>query len=521
MTRSQFNTWPIGPSSVQENPRLMLGLLAAAAALLHILITLVTPYDIFRDELYYIACSRHPALGYVDHPPLSIWILGFSRFHFGETLFAIRLLPALASGAVVWMSGLLAVRMGGGRTAVLFTALAVTLAPIFLAMHSIYSMNVFDHLFWVLGAYLIVRLLQKAEPRLWIFLGVVIGLGSLNKIGMLWFAAGTVAAVLLTPLRAELRSRWPWIGAALAVTLFLPFIWWNITHDFAHLEFIRNASAYKYAGLTPLDFLFGQLLLHNPLFLPVWLGGLYWLFFHAEGKKYRALGIVFLLTMVILLVNGSSKAEYLAAAFPMVYAAAGVWIEGSTRERLRWVRPAAFTVLLCAGLLLLPMAAPVLPAETFIRYSSMLGVTHQNSEGKEMAELPQFFADMHGWEDLARTVSSVYLLLPEHERARTVIFGHNYGQAGAIDYYADRFPLPPAVSVHNNYWLWGFPDTVETVIVIGGDGKNHRTSFDEVRRVTVFRSPYRMPYENDLSIWICRGLTRSLHDIWNSEKHYM
>ena len=148
-------------------------------------------------------------------------------------------------------------------------------------------------------------------------------------------------------------------------------------------------------------------------------------------------------------------------------------------------------------------------------------MSHPNSESRELAELPQFFADMHGWEDLARTVSEVYLSLPEAERLDAVVFASNYGQAAAIEYYAGRHPAPRVICVHNNYWLWGYPERIGTVIVIGGDADSHRRSCADARKAAVFHSPHAMPYENNREIWICRGLHRAIEEIWQEEKAYI
>ena len=510
-----------------------------AAVLLHAAIAAFTPYGIFRDELYYIACSKRLALGYVDHPPLSIAVLAGLRALIGESLFAIRLLPALLSGVTVGLTAVLALRMGGTRFSAVLAALAAMFAPIALAMSSVYSMNAIDHLFWTLGAYALLRLLQGARAgesednawidaegtRWWLLLGLLIGAGAMNKIGMLWFAAGLVVATLLPPLRRWLRTPWPWLAALLAALLFLPYVLWNAAHDWAHLEFIRNASTMKYGGITPLSFFSDLLLEMHPLYLPVWLCGWWYLLFHREGRRWRPLAAIPLVTLAILLVNGHSKAEYFAPTFPLLFAAGAAWIgqalrNGTVRHAAAW-RAVSGIAVVAAGLLLLPLATPVLPVPLFQRYTAFIGVSHPNSESRELAELPQFFADMHGWEELARTVSEVYLSLPEQERRDAVVFARNYGQAGAIEYFRKRYPSPRVICVHNNYWLWGYPEHMGTVIVIGGDERTHRASCRVARKAAVFRSPHVMPYENNTPIWICRGLHRAIREIWKEEKAYI
>jgi 4-amino-4-deoxy-L-arabinose transferase-like glycosyltransferase len=183
---------------------------------IHFLSNAFIAYGIFRDEFYYIACSKHLALGYVDQPPLSIYLLYISRMLFGDSLFALRLFPSLTGGLIVFITGLVVRKLGGGRTALLIALISITVAPFMLAGCTIYSMNCFDGLFWVLAVYLLIRIIDDSKPRLWILLGVVTGLGLLNKISMAWFAIGLAIALLLTPQRKHLATKWPYLAGIIA-----------------------------------------------------------------------------------------------------------------------------------------------------------------------------------------------------------------------------------------------------------------------------------------------------------------
>jgi hypothetical protein len=342
----------------------------------------------------------------------------------------------------------------------------------------------------------------------------------LNKISVLWLGAGLAIGLLVTSQRKWLKTRWPYSAALIAGILFLPFIIWNLTHEWAHLEFIRNASAFKYSGLNVMDFLMGQALLPNPVTLPVWIGGLLFLFFSKRARPCRLLGFLFLVPMIILGINQHSKAEYLAAAYAIPFAAGGVLFEGLfRRKRLGWMKP-VLLVFMAGGLVMAPYVLPILSQETTIAYMNTIGIEPPNAEGKEEGALPQHYADMHGWENMARVLSEVYLTLPPDERARTVIFGQNYGEAGTVDYYRKRFDLPRAVSSHNSYWMWGFPDDAETVIIIGGDPEDNQSYFEEVRQAAVIRHPYAMPYENDLPVYIARNPKVPLTEVWDRLKNY-
>ena len=322
---------------MKTEPRPLPALIIALALLnlaIHVITTGFFSYGIFRDELYYLACANRLDLGYVDHPPLSIYILSVWKWLFGDTLFAIRLVPAIVSSLALFMMGVFTSRLGGGRAAIIISMLAYMLTPIFLGMNTIFSMNTFDFLFWIISAYLLLRIVQKEKKKLWIWLGVVIGLGLLNKTSMLWLSSGVFLALIFTPLRKDLKTKYPYIAALIALVIFSPFIIWNITHDFAHLEFMRNAASMKYGGLTPMSFLMDQFLILNPLAIFIWLPGIYFFFFNEEGKKIKAVIFIWLATFLILLINGHSKGEYIAAAYQILFAGGAVMIEKwSVREK--------------------------------------------------------------------------------------------------------------------------------------------------------------------------------------------
>jgi hypothetical protein len=500
---------------------LILGLALLTLAF-HLVVNAFGGYGIFRDEYYYIACSKRLAAGYVDQPPLAMFLLAASRAVFGVSQLGLRVLPALAHALTVVMAGLITRKLGGRRTAVGLAGLAIVLAPIIIGHANIFQMHAFAELFWALAAYLLVLLVDRSRPALWILLGIVMGLGLLNKIDFLWFGVGLAAGLLLTDMRKHLKTPWPYAAAGIAFLVFSPFILWNVTHDFAHIEFIRNATAGKYSGLTRLDFLAGQALLLNPVNMALWLPGLFFLLFNRDARRYRILGIIYVTAFAILLVNGHSKAEYLGPAYTMLFAAGGVAIERwAERAWRRWAVTSFAVLSVLTSLMILPFAVPVLPVETFIKYSAAVGVKPSTPEGHRLSELPQFYADMFGWEGLARDVSAVYLALPEAERASTVVLAHNYGEAGALEYYAGRYPLPSVISTHNSYWFWGYPkEGFRTVIVLRGSEEDHRKSCDEVTLAATHTCRYCMPYENNLPIYVCRGLRVSPAEIWKNEKSF-
>jgi 4-amino-4-deoxy-L-arabinose transferase-like glycosyltransferase len=478
-------------------------------------------YGYFRDELYYLACSRHLAWGYVDQPPLIAWIVWLVRSLLGDSLPSIRFLPAVAGAAEVALTALIARELGGKRFAQCLAALAALVAPGILATDNLLSMNAFEPLFWMGCAWLLLRIVKTGNQRLWIWFGILAGFGLENKYSMLIFGAGIVFGLLLTPERRALRSPWLWIGGALAFLIFLPNLLWNIQHHFPFLELQANIRrSGRDVPLGPLAFLGQEILAMLPLTLPIWLAGLWFFFLAKTGKPFRALGWAWVFTAAVIVIL-SPRIYYLFPAFPVLFAAGGVmweaWLEAPRRHWLKLAYPA---LLLAFGAALAPIAIPVLPPETYIRYTEALHLQQPRVETHKLGPLPQIFADQFGWEEMVATVARVYNGLPPEVRARTAIFGRNYGQAGAIDLFGPRYGLPHAISGHQSYFLWGPGGyTGESVIVMAGRQQDLESRFAEVRKVASVYHPYSMPYEH-LDVFYCRGLKRPLSEIWLELKNW-
>lgn len=350
----------------------LVSFLALAKLAVHLATTGMFGYSYFVDELYYLACSEHLAWGFVDMPPLFPAITALIRAVLGDSLFALRVLPAVAGAALVLMTGLLARDLGGGRFAQGISGLAVITAPIWLALHSIHTMNALDQLLWTGGAWIVVRIVRDGWDKGWLAFGVLAGIGLLNKHSMAFFGVAVAVALLLTPERRALRSRWIWIGGAIAFLIFLPNLIWMIRHDFPHFEMLANIKANgRDVQLNPLAFLAQQILFLNPLSLPLWAGGLAWFLFDREGRRYRVLGLMWLAVMAeMFLLDG--RPYYPAPAYPMLLAGGGVALERWVRAR--FARPAYAALLAVSGAALAPLFTPLLPPETLIRYSEATGM---------------------------------------------------------------------------------------------------------------------------------------------------
>jgi hypothetical protein len=510
------------PRSIFLNHNAVLVYLALAKLFIHLATNLTGGYGYFRDELYYIACSDHMAWGYVDQPPFSIAALWMSRLLFGDSLFALRLFPAIAGATVVILAGLMSRELGGKRFAQVLASCSVIVAPLTLGTNSIFSMNSFDVFFWTLAFYLIILIIKKDEQKHWLLLGLILGLGLLNKISVLWLGTGLAAGLLLTPSRKLFLTRRVWIAAAIALLLFLPHVLWQVVYGFPTLEFIKNATAHKYVAVSPLDMFLQQALNMNPLTLPLWISGLFYFLVSKSARQFRILPFIYFTVFLILVINKNSKAEYLGPMFPMLFAAGAFTIEKFIlRFNGRWIKPAILIPVIFSGIVFTPFALAVLPVETFITYTHLLGMTPSTSEKKELNKLPQFYADMFGWENIAAVVADAYNTLTPDEKTKCAILCNNYGEAGAIDFFGRKYGLPKASSGHNNYWLWGCRNAAgEVVIRLGGSREPLLKSYREVKQTGVCKDAYCMPYENNMPVYVCKDRRTPLKDDWTMFRHY-
>jgi hypothetical protein len=364
------------------------------------------------------------------------------------------------------------------------------------------------------------RLLVAPAPSIWIALGVVVGLGALNKYSMFLFAAVFSAGIVLTSARRQLLTPWPWLAAFLAAAIFSPHVVWELNHGSPSLEFMRRATGLKMTSISPIDFVKEQIVVTNPAIAICWMAGLVGLLFSRRLASWRAHGIAFLVSAAVLIASGKSRASYLAPSYTLLFPAGGVFLEQWTAAH-RWIRPVALGVWIVAGLATLPLALPVLPVDRLIGYQQSIGFAPRAEEHARLGPLPQFMADRFGWREMAAAIEQAYLRLPEDERAHTWVFARNYGEAAAIEYFSPML-RGKVLSGHNNYHLW-FPSGWDgsEVLVIGDTKTDVEKAFDDV--VEVGRgpdNPLSMPYERRLPIYLGRHPHQTLEQLRVAIKHY-
>jgi 4-amino-4-deoxy-L-arabinose transferase-like glycosyltransferase len=479
-------------------------------------------YGYHRDELYYLDCAEHLDWGYVDHPPFCVLVLAVTRALLGDSIAAIRVVPAVAGALVVLLVGLMARRLGGGSFAQALAMTAVLVAPFHLALNQYFSMNAIDLLVWALGARIFLEILLGGSERLWWWLGVVLGIGLQNKISVLWLGGGLLAGLLLTPQRVLLRTRGPWIAAAIAFLLFAPHVFWQVAHGWPIREFIRNVTEDKLVALGPIRFLRAQIDGMLWVAAPVWMAGIAYTLFLAKGKSIRAVAWAWLAVFALLAMSRSSRPVYLAPAYALIIPAGGVAIEVLMSRFGAWPRVAILGLLAVYGFRGSAFVLPRLPVETLASYSMGIAGAQRAEERTGTAALPEFLAHMSGWPEIVETVVGVYGQLPAEDRERVAILAPNYGVAGAIDRLGRPRGLPRALSGHNSYWLWGPQgERGDVLIVIGGGEARLNEWFAEVTHAADTHCDYCMSYENRRPVWVVRKPRQTLEALWPRLKFYL
>jgi len=496
----------VGVGKPQNSELAILGGLSFAMFAAHMLVS--GRYGYFVDELYYLACSHHLAWGYVDQPPLIAVITWMERVTLGDSLPALHFLPAAAAGLRVLLTGWIARELGAKRFGMVLACVCVMVAPIYLGLDSLLTMNVFESLFWMGAALIALKIFNGASQKLWLLFGAVCGVGLLNKHSMMFFGFGLFLGLALTKQRRQFASPWIWLGGLIALLIFLPNLLWEVHRGFPTIELLRNVQqSGRNTEVGPVRFMVMQaLMIFHPLTAPVWIAGLVELLRDREGKGWRVLGIAWLVIMTCMLTM-HGRMYYPAPAYPMLFAAGGLaferWFAGMRSGR--WLRPAYIAVLAITGVLIAPFAYfPMLTVDQYIAYAKFWHFGPPPIETHRLGPLPQIYADQFGWKEMAQVVADAYHKLPPEEQKSCGIFGQNYGQAGAIDFFGAKMGLPPAISGHQNYYYWGPRGyTGECLIVMADRPERLHELFDSVEFAGHVEHPLSMPYQH-FDVYVCR-----------------
>jgi len=508
------------PESAGRPPfaTLLVGALAGGTFLLHLIVNLATPYGIHRDEFLYFAMGDHLRLWHMDFPPAIAILSVVSRFVLGDSLPALRFVPALAAGALVVLAALLARELGGRRFAQGFAALAVVASVFFLRAGSLFMPVILDALWWTVGFYALARLCRGDEPgRWWLLLGVAGGIGLLTKFSILFFGFGVLVALLATRWRATLLTRWPWLVLLVALALGSPSLVGQVSLGWPLIGQMQDLQQNQLTYVSVAGFFLTQLMFGPAVLVGAW--GTLALLLSPRLKPFRLIGWTVLAVWVTLVIL-HGKAYYVGATYPVMFAAGGVALEAARRRVPgAWTAWALAGLTAAYGLLVLPLGLPILKPGPTERYIHAIGAVQALRDNQGMPlRLPQDYADMLGWPERVAAVAQAYRALSPLERARAVIIGNNYGEAGALEFYGPKVGLPPVVSAAGSFWYWGPGDRPGSVAVTLGEAREglYRL-YDSVEAGPHLVNPLTVREEQDLTIYVCRNPKSTLQAIWQGE----
>ena len=461
-----------------------------------LLLVMAPRYGFHRDELYFIVGGRNLDWGYVDQPPFTPLIARISEILAGTSPFALRVLPALAVGAIALMTSLIAKRYGGSRRAQTYAAVSTGLAGVVLGEGHLLSTAILDFMFWTAVLLVLVHILDGASPRMWLLVGMLVGVGLQNKHTVGFLALAVLIGMLATRQRRLLATPWPWAGVAVAFMIALPNVIWQWNNGFPQLEM---AEALRERSDGALAFvLFQPLLLSIVLALPAAVG--WWRLARSEElEPWRSLAIAYVVLFVGFMFTGG-KAYYVAPMYSVLLAAGSLWFAGLGKPASRWM-VAATAIGLAVGMVI---ALPLLPE------SAVSSVDATGELGETV-----------GWNELVAEVGAVYRSIPPDLRESAVILTGSYGEAGAIDVLGIAAGLPMAISGHNNYYLWGPPDEHGPIIGVGGVGKALDLVCSDYPQVGTIGNESNVDNEErGLPLYLCLEPEGQLADYWEDIRHY-
>jgi hypothetical protein len=493
-----------GRLSIVERPELALGLLTLA---LHFWAN--GSYGYFRDELYFIACGRHPAWGYTDQPPLTPWIAALSQAAFGS-LRGLRLVPGLSSTALVALTATAAGMLGGGLYARWLAGLAALVCATLQNQGAFFVTDTSQVPAWLAIALCVIKAERDGEPRWWYAAGAIGGVAFLGKYTVALFLASLALGLALSPQRI-LLTRWqPWAAAALAAAIAAPNLVWQAQNGW---PFVAHTAALKgeIIPYSPASFFWQEIQILNPATAPVWIAGLAAFAFSPRFAPYRWVAISWAILFTAVVV-GHGRPFYIAPAYPLLMAGGAVALEASLPRLAKPVLAAA----VISGALFAPMFLPILPVDAFIAYEHALGLVPDTSGRTfKLRDLPQHYADQFGWPEIVKALGEAYQALPPEDRARAAVFAWNWGDAAAVDMFGGPWSLPPAISGAESYWLWG-PRGADgsVVLVYGGPRERLASRCRSVEAVGHVDNPYGMPEESNQAVWLCRDWLEPFEKAW-------
>jgi hypothetical protein len=473
-------------------------------------------YELHRDEMLYFNMGSHPAFGYLTVPPVTGLLAFLMKSIFGYSVFGIRLIPAMFGVATLYLIAKMVRELGGRIFALSIASITFILFPGFLLIFSLLTPNAFEIFFWTMAIYLIFRMEKTENPRLWIWIGIVLGLSFNTKYSVAFLVTGFFIALLISKQRKLLFSWWLAAGIGVGLLLILPNIIWQYNHNWPVLYHLGELKKTQISNLKYSNFLTDLFYLNSALIL-IWLFGLGTLLFAKNEKKYRFLGLAILFTFLIFFAL-KGKAYYVLGLLPVLIAFGGNAIEKYSKQMSPVI--AVFSVISIYSLFSLPLVIPVLPFKTLIKYSEktkqFVPAPFMRWEDGREHDVSQVFADMTGWKELTGFALQAFNNLNETEKRNCIIFCvRNYGYAGAINFYGNEFKLPKPITFHESYIFWA-PDSIpaEPVIYIDYNSDDFQPLFNEITEIGCVQNQFFR--EKGVKVFLCKNPKTDINQVYQS-----
>ena len=486
-----------------SNPWYLIILLALLKLIIHFITS--TNYGLQRDAYLYIAEAHHLSFGYLSIPPMTPVLIRIMELIFGDSVFAVRILPALIGAFSIIVIAKIVLEFGGKHWAILLACVSFLFSPAFLRSNSLLQPVSLNQFFWLFSLYFVLKMVKTRNTEYWAYLGIIWGLAFLNKYSIVFLALAVFFGLLITKQRFLLQSRNVFIGIGFGLLIISPNLYWQFSHNWPVVSHMVELTQNQLVNVNIIDFLTMQLIM-NAHALLIWFTGFLFLLFSREEKSYRVLGFTYIFLLLIL-IGLRGKFYYTLGIYSMLFAAGGFFLEKYLKGRWAVIQKILLVLIIISAIPILPYSLPVLSYDALATYSRES--VSRGFEGPlrwedgKIHSIPQDYADMTGWVELAGIVRNAYNSLAEEEKNRTAIFAENYGQAGAIRYHTRKDGLPEPISFNDNFLFWAPINVdIDLLIYINGDTTDVSHYFAKVTKVGHITDPYAR--ESGLPVFLCK-----------------
>jgi len=503
--------------SLKESPWLRpeIILMALFSIVVHLIVRNNLEYH--RDELLYFSLGLHPAAGYASLPPLTGWAAWLMKSIFGFSLFAVRFLPALLGGALIMLCAAIAKETGGSRYSSFLAGLGLLISIFYLRTYGMFQPVPIEIFLWTFAIYVIIRYINTNDDRFLLLFGIIAGISLLNKYLAAMLYIGLAAIIPFTRYREVFKRRMFWIGLGAGFLIFLPNFVWQIFRGFPVFHHMSQLYDTQLVHMDIKLFLTEQLLM--PFAGSVFtIAGLISLLSGERIKKFRFLGFLALFVIIgLMLLKG--KSYYTLGIFPLLITVGAVSYDYWFRPK--WLRIIFPVLLVLLTLPVVPIGLPVLPADGLVRYFDILEKKYGLQQGRRFEDgsihsLPQDYADMLGWEEMASLANKAYQLIDDKRSA--FIYCENYGEAGAITVIGKKYGLPEAISFNESFQYWipqQFNPDIKSVVYINDEpGDDVKAIFRKITLIGKISNPDAREY--GIGVYLCEEPAGSFNEFWKA-----